>query len=107
MRVRMVFPGSGQVVGCTMLRNVKGLAVITLLVSTCLMPRTAHAHSATATITCSEVSFFFQFFPPSGVNTINETVSVDSVVVTTYTYQFVGSTSSNNLAISVPVGTHT
>jgi hypothetical protein len=83
------------------------LAAFALLLAASLMPRLAEAHSATATITCSEVSFFFQFFPPTGINTINETVRVDGTVVKQYTYQFTGSTSSNNLAISVPVGSHT
>jgi hypothetical protein len=71
------------------------------------MPLAAHAHQTTATITCSQVSFFFEGFPPSGVNTIQERVSIDGVVVANHTHQFVGSFSSNNIMIDVPEGTHT
>ncbi len=88
-----------------MSRYGKLLSVVALL-SSSLMPLTAQANSGTATITCSQVTFFFEFFPVTGINTIQETVTVDGAVVANETYQFVGSTSSNNLAIDVPVGTH-
>jgi len=83
-------------------------AAIALLLLVCAFaPRPAHAHSTTATITCSQVTFYFEFFPPSGVNTINETVSIDGVQKVKTVYKFTGSMSSNNVTIAVPVGTHT
>jgi hypothetical protein len=85
-----------------------GLWALVATVIVCgLFPPSAYAHVGTATITCSQVSYSFDLFPSTGTNIINETVSVDSVVVATYTFQFVGSSASNNLAISVPSGTHT
>jgi hypothetical protein len=80
---------------------------IALLLATSLLPRMAHAHSTTATITCSEVAFYFEFFPPSGINVINEVISVDGVVVAKQTYKFTGTMSSNTVPIAVPAGTHT
>jgi len=70
-------------------------------------PPSAYANVPSATITCSQVSFSFQLFPATGTNTVNETVTVDSVQVAAFTFQFVGSTASNNIAIGVPAGSHT
>lgn len=70
-------------------------------------PPSAYANVAAATATCSQVTFTFQLFPSTGTNTINETVSVDGAQVASTTYTFMGSTSSNNIAIAVPAGGHT
>jgi hypothetical protein len=70
-------------------------------------PPSAYANVGTATATCSQVTFSFQLFPSTGTNTINETVTVDSVQVASTTYQFMGSTGSNSVPIAVAAGTHT
>jgi hypothetical protein len=67
----------------------------------------ASAHTPTATITCTQVSFNFFNFSTTKTNVIHETVTIDAQTVASQDYSFSGATGANSIPITIPPGTHT
>lgn len=66
----------------------------------------AWAHTGTASISCTGVTYSFSDFPNASGNTVHETVLVDSAKVASENFTFDGPSASNTVSISVGSGTH-
>ncbi len=66
----------------------------------------ASAHTATITISCTQVTFNYSGFPSESI-TATETVAVNGVTQVHKTFTFTGPSGSDTVGISVPGGTNT
>jgi hypothetical protein len=66
----------------------------------------ASAHTGTATITCTQVTWSFSLFKDAST-VIHETVTIDGQTVVNQNFTLVGASGGNTISINVPAGTHT
>lgn len=84
-----------------------GVAVPLVLCALVAIAPSAWAHTGTASISCSGVTYSFSDFPNAPDNTVHETVLVDGVKAASASFTFNGPSGSNTVAISVGTGTNT
>ena len=98
---------------CTRRKQVrKGLiksvvAIPLMLGALVVIAPAAWAHTGTASISCSGVTYSFSDFPSAPGNTVHETVLIDNVKVASENFRFNGPSGTNTVAISVGTGTNT
>jgi hypothetical protein len=83
------------------------LVVAIALMTPIMFATAASAHSMQESASCTSATFTYAHFSDSGTRTVNETVAIDGTQVAAQPFTFEGSTGTDTIAITVPVGTHT
>jgi hypothetical protein len=83
------------------------IVVAVALMTPLMFVSTADAHTMHEVASCTGATFTFVRFSDGVTRTVNETVAIDGTQVAAQTFTFEGSTGTNTVPITVPIGTHT